>query len=326
MDFIFAINELSDNASQGTAQTHLDMLSATWSDFKMAFTEERMLHGTVELDYSIILKNYMMASGKLNDILRSSNVNQSASSNVQFSLPQLKLPEFHGKTTEWKAFISLFNRMVHNNPRADDGVKIEYLKTCIKGDAARIINHLDATPENYRTCYDLLKKRYDNKRELLGKLIDNILTIPIMKNESAEALKSMHDAVYESLMSIKNMGISIANWDVLITHILTRKLDSNTVVHYECQLEDVREPQKLDCFLKYLENRFMALQSATTKAPFNKIDFDKRTPTSNTSSSSFHSSSQKSQKCLFCNENHTIYACANFQKKTPQERFNCCCF
>lgn len=49
MDFILSINELSDNASQGTAQTHLDMLSATWSDFKMAFTEERMLHGTVGL-------------------------------------------------------------------------------------------------------------------------------------------------------------------------------------------------------------------------------------------------------------------------------------
>lgn len=57
-----------------------------------------------------------------------------------------------------------------------------------------------------------------------------MLKIPRIKNESAEALKSMHDAVYESIMSIKNLGMSIVNWNALIAHILTRKLDSNTVV------------------------------------------------------------------------------------------------
>lgn len=154
--------------------------------------------------------------------------------------------------------------MVHNNPQADDGMKIEYLKTCIKGDAARIINHLNATPENYKTCYDLLKKRYDNKREVLGKLIDNFLTIPKMNFESAESLKHLHDTVYESILSIKNLGISVENWDALMTHILARKLDTNTLIHYECSLKDIREPQKLDCFLKYIENRFMALGSANT--------------------------------------------------------------
>lgn len=104
------------------------------------------------------------------------------------------------------------NRACNANPRANDGEKIEYLKrmkTCINGEAARIINHLDATHESYKTCYDLFKKRYDNKRELLGKLIDNMLKIPRIKNESAEALESMHDAVYESIMSIENLGISI---------------------------------------------------------------------------------------------------------------------
>lgn len=77
-----------------------------------------------------------------------------------------------------------------------------------------------AWKSNDKTCYDLLQKRYDNKRELLGKMIDNMLAIPKMKYESFELLKALHDTVYESMMSIENLGVSTKNWDSLITNIL----------------------------------------------------------------------------------------------------------
>lgn len=125
MDFIFAAEELPMNTSQGVAQTHLDMLSTAWSEFKAAFQVERVAKRMYGFNYNMILQKYMTVSGKLNDLMKNTNVSQNAS-NVQFSLPKIKLPEFHGKSTEWKAFISLFNRMVHNNPKADDGMKIEW--------------------------------------------------------------------------------------------------------------------------------------------------------------------------------------------------------
>lgn len=73
-------------------------------------------------------------------------------------------------------------------------------------------------------------------------------------------------------MSIKNIGISITNWDPIICHILAKKLDSSTLIHYECQLANVREIQSLSSFLAYLENRFMALQAAR-KNPLNHKTF-----------------------------------------------------
>lgn len=57
-----------------------------------------------------------------------------------------------------------------------------------------------------------------------------------------------------------------ANWDHLLTHIMLHKLDSVTLMHYECQFKDIRESQKLKDFLAYIENRFMALQSAHSKS------------------------------------------------------------
>lgn len=77
----------------------------------------------------------------------------------------------------------------------DDGLKIEFLKTRVKWDAAKIINHLDPIPENYFTCYALIRKRFDNKGEALGIWIENIINLPKMKKEDSDLLKSMHDTV-----------------------------------------------------------------------------------------------------------------------------------
>lgn len=104
-----------------------------------------------------------------------------------------------------------------------------------------------------------------------------------MRSENAEQLKIMHDIVQESILSIKNLNISVENWDPLLTHILIHKLDTITVINYECQLRDVREPLKLSEFLNYIENRFLAIQSANAntfsqieKSEFKKFDNNKK--------------------------------------------------
>lgn len=62
--------------------------------------------------------------------------------------------------------------MVHNNNRMDKGTKMLNLKARIKGSASKIINHLDPTPENYDSCYELIRKRSENKCELLSGWIE----------------------------------------------------------------------------------------------------------------------------------------------------------
>lgn len=181
---------------------------------------------------------------------------------VQFAFPKVILPEFNGKICEWKGFISLFDKMVHYNDTIDKGMKIELLKTRIQGSAAKIINHLDPVPENYDTCYKLFRRRFDNKREILTNFVDNIFRLPKQEDDDAEMLKTMHDTVYETMMSAKNMGVTTEQFlDFLICHISLGKLNSKTILDYEWQLNDVRELNDLPTFLNYIENRFMALQA-----------------------------------------------------------------
>lgn len=301
------------NSQSGYVKSILNMMSIVWTELRTSIYKERADGKAISFDYGRLQQSYMEMSGNLNEFLVGKSNNSNPNSSIQFSLPKLQLPKFNGKLAEWKSFIALFDRMVHNNQKLDNGLKIEYLKTCIDGEACRLINHIEPTPENYDICYNILRKRFDNKREIMGQLLDNILNLPKMKSEDGKLLKNIHDTVYECMMAIQNIGISSDQLSgALLTHILTHKLDSNTVMHYECQLTDVREPQTLDDFLLYIENRFMALQSAQAKNDnFNCQSKKHEKPIY-----------EKKLKCVHCNEAHTLYKCSVFGKKTVQERID----
>lgn len=198
MDILAASRSLNNESSQGLINFHRNNLSSIWNEFRGIYHQAIVNKKTTKFDYQVLSRKYIDILGKLGDLAdrpikidRPSNTQ--ACSNVQFSLPKIQLPEFGGKPSEWKSFIGLFDRMVHHNLQIDNGLKIEYLKTCMKGEAAKVINHVSPNPENYFTCYEILRNRFDNKRELLGTLIDNIMHLPKLTTECPQKLKSMHD-------------------------------------------------------------------------------------------------------------------------------------
>lgn len=315
MDLIIGGQRMDDDASTGQISIHLELINSAWKHLKNYVYEHKAKGGTVEFNLLAVMDRYIKVSGYLSDLIHDKKESSGHASDAQSKLPVIKLHEFSGKITEWKSFIAKFDRLVHNNKKIDNGIKIEYLKMSIKGDAAKLINHIDPNPDNYENCYSILKKRYDNKREITNCLIENIMKFPKIRAESSEQLKSLHDTVYESIMTIKSIGVSVENWDPLLTFILTTKLDQATIINYECQLKDVREPQKLVDMLTYIENRFMALNSAGYKSDTffqqknNNRSFEKETKSS-------------AINCLYCADTHSTFACTAFEKLPTQERLD----
>lgn len=95
------------------------------------------------------MRIYLKVFGRLDDLIKLVNNDSNQADNSLYKMPRLDLPEFHGNESEWKSFLSRFDRMVHNNKKVKLGDKMDYFKACIKGNAAKIINHIDALPENY---------------------------------------------------------------------------------------------------------------------------------------------------------------------------------
>lgn len=294
-------------ASHGTASAQLENVKMLWNEFRTAHRNIAMIeNGKHCKNMDVIQSRFFAVISRLNDIVHG---NSSKQQSVQ--LPKIKLPEFDGKPSNWRAFKDLYDKIVHFNHSISNEIKAQYLKSNLTGAAAKLVEHLSPTEANYKTCYELLCNRYENEREIVTELIDKILDLEIQKNETSDGLKLIHDKTFECIMSIESAGTDVTNWDVLLIQILMRKLNQKTIMDYESKLSDVKKNQTLAYFLKYLENRFLALLSAETKTKCNvKKVYDEN--------------KQKREvpfQCTYCEHAHSVYKCDAFVKLEPTKRY-----
>ena len=100
-----------------------------------------------------------------------------------------------------------------------------------------------------------MSKRYDNKREQIEKLVDAILDLPASKVESSDHLRKLHDTANENILAIKNLqGLPEDEEnqheapkldELMVIHIILKKLSQDTIMHYECQLANNRDSGSL---------------------------------------------------------------------------------
>lgn len=306
--------KINSHESQGIANAQLENLKTVWSEFRIAHRELSVSeHKKHCVNISDFQSRYLNIIGKLNDLVNGGSSKQSV------QLPKIKLPEFDGEQSKWRAFKDLFDKIVHSNVTISESIKVQYLKSNLTGKAAKMVEHLPPTDKSYKKCYELLCNRYDNERETVSILIDEILNIDEQKFESGNGLKVMHDKTYECIMSIESMGTSVENWDLLLIQILMRKLNRETILDYEKQLTNVKKNQTLASFLQYLERRFLALMSAEAKVK-NHVNKNK-----NLNAAPVTNNNQKKDvpfQCTYCEKNHSIYKCDVFVKLDPSKRFS----
>lgn len=244
------------DVQRGIIQAELELLRETWNEFRTHYYELSATSNTVSerINMQALQSTYTKVVGKYIDSMTDDNAS---------GLPTLNIPEFSGNINEWRSFIELFNKIVHEK-NISIAYKMQYLKSSLKGQAAGLIAHL-STADQYENCLEILHRRFENKRVLFSKYIDNILNLPHHRVESSSELRELHDVASESMLAIQNLGFITENCDPLIIHILSEKLHEETLKHYECQLKDIRKPSTLNEFLKYIENRYLAIQCVEAK-------------------------------------------------------------
>lgn len=82
---------------------------------------------------------------------------------------------------------------------------IQYLKSLLKLDPSRLIQHLQISNTNYTATWELLEKRYKNTRLILSKILDTILNISVVQCAIAEKLNQLHHTTTESLEAVKKI-------------------------------------------------------------------------------------------------------------------------
>lgn len=122
-------------------------------------------------------------------------------------LPPVKIPTFNGTFKDWPAFHDMFLRTVHENESINKTIKMSYLKAHTTDEAAKLVQHLAVTENNYSAAWDLLLGRYNNKRLLVNTQLKTLISQSVLSVESANDLKRLHDTTRECVHALNNLGI-----------------------------------------------------------------------------------------------------------------------
>uniref|UniRef100_A0A1I7VYV3 Uncharacterized protein n=1 Tax=Loa loa TaxID=7209 RepID=A0A1I7VYV3_LOALO len=83
--------------------------------------------------------------------------------NLTVNLPQLSLPTFNGEPRQWRQFWSSFNAAVHSQT-IPEIQKLNYLFSCLRGNASQVVSGYEIAPENYE-LEDCLKINMETPRQ-----------------------------------------------------------------------------------------------------------------------------------------------------------------
>lgn len=246
---------------------------------------------------------------------------------TRVKLPTIKLPRFEGKIEEWKYFADSFRAIIHDKPNLSSIEKFQYLTSSISGDAARIIESIELTAENYTTAWELLQQRYDDPRSLKKRHIQCLFTMPAVVKESAKALRDLIDYSSKHLRILKVLGLPTDTWDELIMHMMETKFDVRTLRAWEEEIEK-NGAEGLNGMMEFLRKRCQTLERIESRSTDKNEKVSKEGEKSSkgsvinksqsggkgTSNQKLTSlaSSVNAGKCYFCNGSHFIYSCEKF--------------
>ncbi|XP_039309124.1 uncharacterized protein LOC120358586 [Solenopsis invicta] len=108
-------------------------------------------------------------------------------------LPTLELPKFDGTQAQWLSFRDTFQTLIDSNTSLEKIQKFHYLKSCLQGSAAEVVQSLDVSTDNYSIAWALLRERFENKKLLIHQHIHALLGMGSIIKESPAQLRRLVD-------------------------------------------------------------------------------------------------------------------------------------
>ncbi|XP_062538371.1 uncharacterized protein LOC134206659 [Armigeres subalbatus] len=230
-------------------------------------------------------------------------------------LPELRLPSFSGRLREWVTFRDMFQSLIHRNRQLSDMDKFSYLRSSLVGEALQEVTALEMTSANYAIAWDLLQKRYENRKLIVKAHLDALFAVEPMKRESYEALNHLLSEYDRNLQMMEKIGEHTANWSTILVHMVCSRLDATTLRYWESH-HCSKEVPKYEELIEFLRNQCSVLQSIAPEKPSTNTEF--RKPKTTVS----HASMQSSNRCPFCGESqHSAFRCLRFLKMKVPERY-----
>lgn len=333
-------NASKDRKTVSYIETRLDTLEQQWQLFfnnhveiisKVDPTElhnsdyyNNDVYGEVEelyIGYKSDLKENLSKVMKNTADLSSSKMKTES---INFKLPEIKLPIFSGNYLEWQPFKELFVGLVDKNKSLDDAQKLFYLKSYLTGEAAELLKNISISSGNYCRSWEKLESTYNNKRYLANNILKRLFNQHCLTSESAHDIKKLVSTTTDCLESLKNLGVDVSSWDILIVFVISSKLDKASRKAWELNIasDGTDNLPTYEAFCQFMTKRSRGLENLDSGS------FTDKVPKSSQPChiQSFHIQSRTEEipktanSCLYCKLNHKISQCAKFKKERNETR------
>jgi hypothetical protein len=239
MAFINSVDAENDAGSIGAlnlqaAQSKLEMLNETWEKFEAE--QEKLLTSKTDVSKDLeYFKNdayqttmHVYVSGKaalrtrIADLesahhpptgAKLANSSLLAPTHAKPALPGINIETFSGDIRDWRPFQDLFVSLVGESPTLSNVEKMHYLTSSLRGNAARLIGNLPVCGDSFKTAWDLLTKRYENKRLLITAQLDKLFSLKRIENRSAKKLNDLLNTTSEAVNALRALDSPVDQWD-----------------------------------------------------------------------------------------------------------------
>lgn len=230
-------------------------------------------------------------------------------------LPRITIPKYNGDYELWRSFHDLFISIVHNNAKLSPVQKLYHLKSCLTGDAEKLLRHTPITDQDYEPAWNKLKTRYENKRILVNHQLKILVSQPKITLEKAKNIKAILDTTEECLQQLNSLKIDTTSWDVLLIHLLVQKLPFQTLKLWEEEQGASQDIPQYSDFKAFLDKRLNILESiadaVTSSSTVSK-------PSTRETTLTHHIT--KTNKCPACEGKHFIQGCNKYRGMNIEAR------
>ncbi|CAB0044973.1 unnamed protein product [Trichogramma brassicae] len=283
-----------------------------------------------------VLKEKLVLNGKF--INKHDSCSSSAHpSSTRPKLPEIKLINFSGSYADWPAYKEMFTTMVADNNHLTNVEKLHYLRGSLSKEPLQLIQGLHLSGDSLAAAWDMLSKRYENKRYIIQSYLDMLSNTAPAQHRNAASLNTLTSSFAKARQALLTLTDKEKLADLMFVSQLVRLLDRQTKEAWETHIMNLTEECSFEQLYEFLVSRIRAIErvdgkesaSTSTVTPSKHVKAHVGTvkpgSTSPTSSSQAQATFKQdnSYPCSHCQDpGHFIVMCPRFKNASTQERKN----
>ena len=209
--------------------------------------------------------------------------------------------------------------------------KLQYLLSCLSGDATRVVANLPIQGDNYARAYEKLRSRYENKRSIINAHLDTLFSLKPVNKKCARSLEQVRSTVAITIEALTALGGGTKDWDYFLVYLITKTLDSETQEAWELNISASTEPPTYSSLDAFLASRVRALESLRPASvhpakpqperQHNQVSSRGVRVNAATKTAPKPAPPAPSVQCFLCTAQHLLFQCPEYESKTPQQRY-----